>query len=81
MQNTYPEGYDVFVRSLAAVGNPAAGFLAGIDDIFGRNRGPCSTLDELHHAAQAGHKGAAYVEAVILYRFYSGADADGTTFA
>jgi hypothetical protein len=57
MQNTYPEGYDVFVRSLAAVGNPATGFLAGIDDIFGRNRGPCSPLDELHHAAQAGTEG------------------------
>jgi hypothetical protein len=35
MQNTDPEGYDVFVRSLAAAGNPVAGFLAGVDDILG----------------------------------------------
>jgi hypothetical protein len=81
MQNTDPEGYDVFVRSLAAAGNPAAGFLAGIDDIFGRNRGLRPPLDELHCTAQAGHRGAAYVAAVVLYRFYSGADADGTAFA
>jgi hypothetical protein len=81
MQNTDPEGYDVFVRSLAAAGNPAAGFLAGIDDIFGRNRGPRPPLDELHRATQAGHRGAAYVVAVVLYRFYSEADADGNAFA
>jgi hypothetical protein len=81
MQNTDPEGYDIFVRSLAVAGNPAAGFLAGIDDIFGRNSGPCPPLDELDRASLAGHKGAAYVAAVILYRFYSGADADGTAFA
>jgi hypothetical protein len=81
MQNTDPEGYDVFVRSLATVGNPAVGFLAGIDDIFGRNHGPCPPLDELHRVAQAGHRGAAYVAVVVLYRFYSGAYADGTAFA
>jgi hypothetical protein len=81
MQNTDPEGYDFFVRSLATAGNPAAGFLAGIDDIFGSNRGPRPPIDELHRAAQAGHRGVAYVAAVILYRFYSGADADGTAFA
>jgi hypothetical protein len=81
MQNTDPEGYDVFVCSLAVASNPAAGFLAGIDDIFSRNRGPRPPLDELHRAAQAGHRGAAYVTAVVLYRFYSGADADGTAFA
>jgi hypothetical protein len=80
MQNTDPEGYDVFVRSLAAAGNPTAGLLTGIDDIFGKNRGPRPPLDELHRAAQAGHRGAAYVAAVVLYRFYSGADADGTAF-
>jgi hypothetical protein len=80
MQNTDPEGYDVFVRSLAADGNPAAGFLAGIDDIFGRNRSPRPPLDELHRAAQVGHRGAAYVAAVVLYRFYSGTDADSTAF-
>jgi hypothetical protein len=81
MQNTDPEGYDVFVRSLAAAGNPATGFLTGINDIFGRNRGPHPPLDDLHRAAQAGHRGAAYVAAVILYKFYSGADADDTAFA
>jgi hypothetical protein len=69
------------VRSLAAAGNTAARFLAGIDDIFGRNCVPRPPLDELHHAAQAGHKGAAYVVAVVLYRFYSRADADDTAFA
>jgi hypothetical protein len=78
MQNTDPEGYDVLVHSLAAAGNPAAGFLAGIDDIFGRNRGPRPPLDELHRATHAGQNGAAYVAAIVLYRFYSGADADGT---
>jgi hypothetical protein len=51
MQNTDPEGYDVFFRSLAAAGNPAAGFLAGIDDFFGRNRTPRPPLNELHRAA------------------------------
>jgi hypothetical protein len=81
MQNTDPEGYDVFIRSLAAAGNPATGYLAGIDDIFGTNHGPHSPLDELHHAAQAGHRGVAYAAAVVLYRFYSGADVDGTTLA
>jgi hypothetical protein len=75
-----PEGYDVFVRSLAAAGNPATGFLTGIDDIFGRNCSPRPLLDELHRAAQASHRGAAYVAAVVLYRLYSGADADSTTF-
>jgi hypothetical protein len=80
MQNTDPEGYDVFVRSLAATGNPAAGFLAGIDNIFGRNRGTRPPLDELHRAAQAEHRGVAYVAAVVLYTFYSGADADDTAF-
>jgi hypothetical protein len=81
MQNTNPEGYDVFFRSLAAAGNPAAGFLAGIDDFFGRNRTPRPPLNELHRAAQAGHRGVAYVASFVLYRFYSGADADGTAFA
>jgi hypothetical protein len=81
MQNTDPKGYDVFVRSPAAAGNPAAGILTGIDDIFGRNRGQRPPLDELHRAAQDGHIGAAYVAAVVLCRFYSGADADGTAFA
>jgi hypothetical protein len=44
------------------------------------NRGPHPPLDELHCAAQAGHRGAAYVAVVVLYRFYSGADADDTAF-
>jgi hypothetical protein len=48
MQNTDPEGYDVFIRSLAAAGNPATGFHVGIDNIFGRNRSPRPALDELH---------------------------------
>jgi hypothetical protein len=81
MQNTDPEGYNVFVCSLTAAGNSAASFLAGIDDIFGRNHCPCPPLDKLHRAAQAGHRGAAYVAAVVLYRFYNGVDADGTAFA
>jgi hypothetical protein len=81
MQNTDPEGYDVFVHSLAAAGDPAASFLAGIDDIFGRNRGPRPPLDELHRASQAWHRGAAYVAVVALYRFYSGVNADDTAFA
>jgi hypothetical protein len=81
MQNTNPEGYDVFVRSLAAAGNPAAGFLTKIDDIFDRNRRLFPPLNKLHRAAQAWHRGTAYVAAVVLYRFYSGADADGTAFA
>jgi hypothetical protein len=51
VQNTDPEGYDVFVHSLAAASNPAVGFLAGIDGIFGRNRGSRPPLDELHCAA------------------------------
>jgi hypothetical protein len=71
MQNTDPEGYDVFVRSLAAASNPAAGFPTGIDDIFSRNRGLRPPLEELHRAAQARHRVAAYVAAVVLYRFYS----------
>jgi hypothetical protein len=50
MKNTDPEGYDVFVRSLATAGNPATGFLVGIDDIFGRNHGPRPPLDELHRS-------------------------------
>jgi hypothetical protein len=81
LQNTDLDGYDVFVRSLAAVGNPVAGFLTGMDDIFGKNRGWCPPLDELHHAAHAGNRGASYVSVVLLYRFYSGADTDATTFA
>jgi hypothetical protein len=81
MQNTDPEGYNIFVRCLATAGNLAAGFLARIDDIFSKNRGPLPPLDELHRAAQAGHRGAAYVAAVVLYRFYSGADTDDTVFA
>jgi hypothetical protein len=81
MQNTDPEAYNIFVRSLVAASNPAASFLAGIDNIFGRNRGPCPPLDELHRAAQDGHRGTAYVAVVVLYRFYSGADADDTAFA
>jgi hypothetical protein len=44
-------------------------------------RVPRPPLDELHCAAQAGHRGAAYVAAVILYGFYSEADTDGTAFA
>jgi hypothetical protein len=81
MYNIDPEGYDVFVRSLAAAGNPAAGFLTGINDIIGWNRDPHRPVDELHRAAQAGNRGVAYVVAVVLYRFYSGADVDGTAFA
>jgi hypothetical protein len=57
-----------------------AGFLARID-IFGRNRGPRLPLSEQHRAAQAEHRGAAYVAAIVLYRFYRGGDADGTAFA
>jgi hypothetical protein len=52
-----------------------------MDDIFGRNHDPRPPLDELHRASQAGHKVAAYVAVVVLYRFYSGDDADDTAFA
>ena len=72
MQNADPDGYDVFVRSLAAAGNPVACFLTGMDDIFGRNRSPQPPLDELYCTAKDGHRGAAYVAAVFLYRVNSG---------
>ena len=61
MQNNNPVGYDVFIRSLAVAGNPVACFLTGMDDIFSRNRSPQPPLDELHHASQDGHRGAAFV--------------------
>jgi hypothetical protein len=81
MQHTDPNGYDVFVRSLAAAGNPVSSVLAGMDDIFGKNRGQHPPLNELHRAAHTGNRGAAYVVAVLLYRFYSEADIDATAFA
>jgi hypothetical protein len=81
LQNVDPNGYDAFVRSLAAASNPVAGFLAGMDDVFGRNRGRRPPLDELHRTTHARNRRAAYVVAVLLYRFYSRADVDATTFA
>jgi hypothetical protein len=81
LQNVDPDGYDVFVRSLAAAGNPVAGFVTRMDDIFVRNHGRHPPLDKVHRATHAGNRGAAYVATVLLYRFYSRADADATAFA
>jgi hypothetical protein len=81
MQNDDPDGYDVFIRSLAEASNPVACFLTGMDDIFGRNHSPRPPLDQLHRAAEGGHRVAAYVAAVFLYRANSGADADATAIA
>jgi hypothetical protein len=61
MQNDAPDGYDIFIHSLAEADNPVACFLTGMDDIFGRNRNPRPPLDQLHRAAEGGHRGAAYV--------------------
>ena len=57
MQNDNPDGYDVFIPSLAEAGNPVACFLTGMDDIFGRNHSPRPPLDQLHHAAEGGPEG------------------------
>jgi hypothetical protein len=81
MQNDEPDGYDVFIRSLAEAGNLVACFLTRMDDIFGRNHSPWPPLDQLHRAAEGGHRVAAYVAAVFLYRANSGADADATAIA
>lgn len=81
MQDNDPYRYDIFIRSLAKCGNPVACFLTGMDDIFGRNRSPRPPLDQLRRAAQAGHRGAAYVAAVFLYRANIGDDADATAIA
>ena len=57
MQHDDPNGYDVFIPSLAEAGNPVACFLTGMDDIFGRNCSPRPPLDQLHHAAEGGPEG------------------------
>ncbi|KAF8701305.1 hypothetical protein HU200_033634 [Digitaria exilis] len=78
MQEEDPAGYDVFARSLAACGNLEACFLTWMDGIFGRNRSPRPPLEQLHRAATAGHRTAAYVAAVFLYRANNGNDTNAT---
>ena len=68
---------DTLVNNLAEASHPEACFQAGLRDIFGVNRGslqPC--LEELKTAADAGHKLAAYMRALCLYRRNSGTDDD-----
>ncbi|KAF8688850.1 hypothetical protein HU200_042121 [Digitaria exilis] len=53
-------------------------FLTGMDDIFGRNHSPRPPLEQLHRAAAAGHRTAAYMAAVFLYRPNNSNDTDAT---
>ena len=68
-----PEYRAKLITGLATVGNPEACFHSGMCLIFGKQRGaimPC--LDPLRRTAEAGHKVAIYVLALLLYRPNSG---------
>jgi len=68
-----PEYHATLITRLATVGNPEACFRIGMDLVFGKQRGaimPC--LDPLRRTAEAGHKVAIYVLALLLYRPNSG---------
>jgi hypothetical protein len=68
---------DSLIKSLAAVGHPEACFRARLCEIFGVNRGSLHPrLEDLKTAADAGHKPAAYMLALCLYRRNSGAGDD-----
>jgi hypothetical protein len=68
-----PEYRAMLITGLATVGNPEACFRSGMCLVFGKQRGaimPC--LDPLRCTAEAGHKVAIYVLALLLYRPNSG---------
>ncbi|RLN43452.1 hypothetical protein C2845_PM01G41130 [Panicum miliaceum] len=65
------------ITRLAAVGNPEACFCSGMCLVFGEQRDAIMPfLDPLRCAAEAGHKEAIYVLALLLYRPNSGAGDD-----
>ncbi|RLN42448.1 hypothetical protein C2845_PM01G48270 [Panicum miliaceum] len=72
-----PEYRATLITRLAAVGTSEACFRSGMCLVFGEQRGammPC--LDPLRRAAEAGHKVAIYVLALLLHRPNSGAGDD-----
>jgi len=62
------ERYLAVVGSLSATGNPEACFLAGVALVFAHRRARPRGAELLGQAAAAGHKVAAYVLALVLYK-------------
>nr|TKW39316.1 hypothetical protein SEVIR_1G170500v2 [Setaria viridis] len=68
-----PVNYGTLLASLTQVG-----FLTGIKVVFGENRSTRPCLDDLARAAAGGHKVAAYLVALFLYRDNGGTGDDDT---
>ncbi|RCV06506.1 hypothetical protein SETIT_1G168200v2 [Setaria italica] len=68
-----PVNYGTLLASLTQVS-----FLTGIKVIFGENRSTRPCLDDLARAAAGGHKVAAYLVTLFLYRDNGGTGDDDT---
>jgi hypothetical protein len=69
-----PTTYKAFLAMLSGLGNLEACFLSGIKAFFIEHRG----YNDLRRAAEGGPDAAAYLYAILIYSYNSGASADDT---
>ena len=71
------ETHERLIANTYAAGNLEARFIQGMRVFFRQHGGALhAPLDDLDHAACDGHKPAAYMLAMVLWRANSGAEAD-----
>jgi hypothetical protein len=69
-----PTTYKAFLAIMTGLGNPEACFLSGIKAFFIKQRG----YNDLRRTAEGGHDAAAYLYAILIYRYNGGAAIDDT---